>query len=164
MSQSFSYRLLPTGRYLISRPDLLRGAHWVYLVDMLTLLQGKAILCYTPVIICRSGHATKPNVVSQITSLQRPTQLKLVGARPLLRSVVAQFTVVDQKERSSLASLSRFYAALYILRIVFHASHPPQRNAWWGRSLPPGWDGDIAPFSYRRAIHIVSCPSSRTLV
>ena len=92
------YKIVTVSLRETLRPLRLRGAHWVYLVDMLTLLQGKAILCYTPVIICRSGHATKPNVVSQITSLQRPTQLKLVGARPLLRSVVAQFTVVDQKE------------------------------------------------------------------
>lgn len=42
---------------------------------------------------------------------------------------------------SSLATPSGFYAALYTSCIVSLASHPPQRNAWWGRSLPPGWDG-----------------------
>ena len=77
VSQSFSYRLLPTGRYLISRPDLLRGAHWVYLVDMLTLLQGKAILCYTPVIICRSGHAEAHRVPNHIPVHSSPTECLL---------------------------------------------------------------------------------------
>jgi len=35
---------------------------------------------------------------------------------------------------SSLATPSGFYAATSC--IVLLASHPPQRNAWWGRSLP----------------------------
>ena len=38
---------------------------------------------------------------------------------------------------SSLATPSGFYAALYTSCIEKLASHPPQRNAWWGRSLPP---------------------------